>query len=137
MRRITVDTNVLVSATFWKGASHRIMELVEDKEISLVLSPAIIEEYAEVLEYEEIQEKIKKKNLEMRMTVQKIVAMSIIVEPTEKIKVVVDDPDDDMVIECAIEGNVDYIISQDKHLLKLGKFRNIPIYTPVDFLEKK
>ena len=137
MRRITVDTNVLVSATFWKGASHRIMELVEDKEISLVLSPAIIEEYAEVLEYEEIQEKIKKKNLEMRMTVQKIVAMSIIVEPTEKIKVVVDDPDDDMVIECAIEGNVDYIISQDKHLLKLGKFRNIPIYTPEDFLEKK
>ena len=38
MIRITVDTNVLVSATFWYGASYRIIELVEQGKVELVLS---------------------------------------------------------------------------------------------------
>ena len=136
MKKITVDTNVLVSATFWSGASHKIIEKVEEKKLTLILSPAIIKEYAEVLEYDEIQEKIKHKNLEMKMTVQKIVALSTIGEPTEEIQMVEDDPDDDAILECAVEGNIDFIISQDKHLLKLKEFRRIPILKPEDFLTK-
>jgi len=50
--------------------------------------------------------------------------------------VVEDDPDDDAILECAVEGNVDFIISQDKHLLKLKEFRRIPILKPEDFLTK-
>ena len=42
----------------------------------------------------------------------------------------------DKKLECAIAGNVDCIVSNDKHLLKLKKFRNIPILTPDEFVEK-
>lgn len=42
--KITVDTNVLISATFWRGDSNRIIEKVERKEIELVLFREIIEE---------------------------------------------------------------------------------------------
>jgi predicted nucleic acid-binding protein len=53
--KITVDTNVLISATFWYGDSYRIIEAVEHKKLTLVLSENIIEEYRAVLGYEEIQ----------------------------------------------------------------------------------
>jgi len=67
--RITVDTNVLISATFWYGDSNEIIEKAERKEIELVLSREIIEEFARALSYKELQEKIKNKNLEMKRTI--------------------------------------------------------------------
>ncbi|MEK6937574.1 MAG: putative toxin-antitoxin system toxin component, PIN family [Nanoarchaeota archaeon] len=134
--RITVDTNVLVSATFWNGDSNKIIEKVERKEIELVLSKDIIKEFSEVWNYKEIQDKIKNKNLEMKRTVAKVITLSIIVEPVEKICVIKDDPDDDKFIECAKAGNVDFIISNDSHLLKLKEFEGIKIVSPSEFLKE-
>ncbi len=136
MMKVTVDTNILVSATFWNGDSHKIIEFVENKKLILILSQAILKEYAKVLQYEEIQEKIQKKNLVMKHTVLKIAQLSMIVDPKKKVKVVKDDPDDDAILECALEGNVNYIISQDKHLLNLGEFEGIKIVKPREFLNR-
>ncbi len=133
--KITVDTNILISGTFWKGASHEIINKAENKEIKLVLSKDILKEYCEVLNYEEIQNKIKDKNLEMKRSVEKIVSISIIVFPKEKLNIVKEDPDDNKILECALEGNVNYIITQDNHLLKLKEFRGIKILTPKEFLK--
>ncbi len=132
--KITADTNILISSTFWEGDSDKILEKVENKEIELVLSKEIIEEFSEVLKYDEIQDKIKDKNLEMKRTVEKITFLSTIVEPKEKLDVVKEDIDDNKILECAIEGNVDYIISNDKHLLKIKEFRGIKIIKPEEFL---
>ena len=117
MTRITVDTNVLVSATFWYGTSYKIIELVEQGKVELVLSDAIIQEFSAVLEYDEIKKKMVNKKLLMLRAVEKLVLMSKIVVPAIKIAVVKEDPDDDKVLECAIAGNVDYLISKDNHLL--------------------
>ena len=135
--RITVDTNVLISATFWYGNSNKIIEKSENKELILLLSLDIINEFSQVLNYKEIQEKIKDKNLEMKYTIAKITNLSEIVEPKERFDVIKEDPKDNKILECAYEGKVDYIISQDKHLLKLKEFKNIKIITPEEFLELK
>jgi len=134
--RITVDTNLLISATFWYGDSNKIIEKVEKKEIELVLSKEILDEFRDVLDYDEIKEKIKKKNLEMIWTVEKVRELSTIIEPSEKLKVVKDDPDDDKIIECAKSGKVDFIVSSDNHLLKLKSYENIKILPPSDFLKQ-
>ena len=134
--KITADTNTLISATFWSGSSDKIISKAEVKEMELILSNEIIREYSEVLDYEEIQDKIKDKKLEMKRTVGKIISMSTIVVPKEKLTIVKGDPDDNVILECAKAGNVDCIISNDKHLLKLKKFENIPILTPDEFVEK-
>jgi len=133
--KIVVDTNVLISATFWAGDSDRILEKAENKEIELVLSKEIIEEFVRVLGYEEIQQKIKDKNLEMRRTAEKIVSVSTIVVPLQKLDVIKEDSDDNKILECAVEGNADYIVSQDNHLLNLKEFRGIKIVTPEEFLD--
>ncbi len=133
--KITVDTNVLISSAFWYGSSFKIIEKVENKEIELVLSREILEEFMNVLNYEEIQQKIKNKNLEMKRTVEKIISISRIVEPEQRLNVVKEDDKDNKIIECAIEGDVGYIISQDNHLLKLKEYKGIKIILPEDFLK--
>ncbi len=134
--KITVDTNVLVSASFWDGDSDKIMNRVEKKEVDLILSKEIIEEFAIVLSSKEIQDKIKNKNLEMKRTIGKIASLSTIVEPLEKLDIVNEDPDDNKILECAKAGKVDFIISSDNHLLKIKKFEGIPIVTPQEFLKQ-
>ncbi|HZX12381.1 MAG TPA: putative toxin-antitoxin system toxin component, PIN family [Candidatus Nanoarchaeia archaeon] len=69
----------------------------------------------------------------IRKWIDLIVRNSIIVEPKERINIVKDDPKDNIFIETAVAGNVDYIISQDNHLLKLKEFRGIKIITPEEF----
>ena len=132
--KITTDTNVLISSTFWSGDSDRILEKVENKEIELVLSKEIIEEFSKVLEYKEIKDKIKDKNLEMKRTVEKIISLSTIIVPSLKFNEIKEDPSDNIILDCAVEGNVDFILSQDKHLLNLKEFRGIKIINPADFL---
>ena len=131
-----MDTNLLISATFWYGDSNKIIDMVEKKEIELVLSKDIIDEFRAVLEYDEIKEKIRKKNLEMAWTIEKIKEISTIIEPSEELKVVKDDPDDDKILECAAEAKVDFIVSKDNHLLKLQKYGIIKILNPSDFLKQ-
>ena len=104
--KITVDTNVLISATFWHGASEKIIIKAENKEIDLVLSKKIVSEYTEVLNSDEIQDKIKNKSLEMKYSIGKIISISTIIEPQESLNIVKDDPSDNIVLECAKEGKV-------------------------------
>ena len=59
---------------------------------------------------------------------------SILVEPKEKFNIL-RDVGDNKFLECAHEGKVDYIITQDNHLLNLKKFRDTKIINPEDFLE--
>ena len=134
--KITIDTNVLISGSLWTGASDKILEKIENKEIDLILSNDIIGEFSEVLNYEEIKNKIIDKGLEIKRTVEKIISFSTIIEPSEKLDVITEDPDDNIILECAVEGNVDFIISQDKHLLNLKEFRGIKIMNPTDFLRE-
>lgn len=133
--RFVVDTNILISATFWLGSSSKVIREAENHKITIVISPQIIEEYAEVLCSKEIQAKIKKKNLEMKQTIQKIIEITEITDIKTKITHIKDDPDDDKILECAIDGKADYIVSKDKHLLNIGKFRGIKIITPEDALK--
>ena len=134
--RIVLDTNVLISSTFWYGASDKILRKVEAKEIELIISKEIIEEFSGVLNYEEIQQKIKDKNLEIIRSVEKIVSMATITEPKQKLDIIKENSDDNKILECAVEEKVDYIISYDSHLLNLKEFENIKILTPEEFLKK-
>jgi len=132
--KITLDTNVLVSATFWTGDSFRILKLIDEKKMNLVLSLPIIEEYHKILDSNEIIKKIKNKELLVSKLINTVLNNCELVKPRKKLEVVKDDPEDDKILECAQEGKVDYIITQDNHLLKLKMFENIIILAPFDFL---
>jgi len=131
--KVVVDTNILVSATFWLGDSEKIIKLAESSKIELYLSEEILQEYVDVLNYSEIQDKIIDKSLEIKMTIEKIRAISSIVSPKIKIDAC-EDKKDNKIIECALESNADFIITYDNHLLKLSEFNKTRILNPIAFL---
>ena len=133
MIRVTLDTNILVSGTFWTGDSYRILELIDKKKITSILSKEIIAEYINTVISEEITEKIENKKLIAAKTAQKVVMMSEIVEPTRKIDRI---KEDNKILECATTGKAGYIITNDNHLLNIKGFEGIKILTPRQFLEE-
>ncbi|MGV8161929.1 MAG: putative toxin-antitoxin system toxin component, PIN family [Candidatus Nanoarchaeia archaeon] len=134
MLKVTLDTNILISGSFWTGDSFRILELIDKHKIISVLSNEIIEEYYETLISPEILKKVKNKALLLTTVAQKIITNSVIVSPSTKINLITEDFDDNKILECAKEGKVDYIITKDNHLLKFKKFERIQIITPDEFL---
>jgi len=133
--RITLDTNVLISGTFWTGDSFRILDMIDNKELDNISSREIIEEYNETIKSDEIVDKVDNKKLIMTKVVHNVIKNSEIVEPTAKLDVIKDDPDDNRVLECAKEGKVSHVITNDNHLLKLKEFEGIKIVTPEEFLQ--
>jgi predicted nucleic acid-binding protein len=57
-----------------------------------------------------------------------------VVVPRIALDVIHDDPDDNRILECAVAGHADVIVSGDRHLLRLKSYEGIPIVRPVDFL---
>lgn len=60
---------------------------------------------------------------------------AVLVPGIVTVNAVFDDPDDDIIIACALEAKADAIISGDQHLLSLRSYQGIPIVRAVDFLE--
>ena len=132
--KVILDTNVLISGTFWTGNSFRILDLIDKNKLRNITSKEIIKEYYEVINSDEIIDKVEDKKLKMLKIAHKVINNSEIVVPSVKINIIKDDPDDNKILECAIAGNVDCIVSNDKHLLKLKEFKGIKILTPKEFL---
>ena len=61
-------------------------------------------------------------------------ALAEVVVPTRAVRVVAADPDDDRVLEAAVEGRAHYIVSGDRHLLELKGFEGIRIVSVAQFL---
>lgn len=130
MTKVVLDTNVLISATFWRGLPYRIVKSATRKEIRNYVSEEILWEFKKVLYRDfELDENHADK------VVYTMLMFSVLIEPGKKHEIVEDDPYDNMVIDCAVEARADCIITQDKHLLKIGKFKGISILKPSQFIE--
>lgn len=121
--RVVADTNVIVSALFWKGNESKIIDLAEEGKIKLLSSVALLDELKKVLMYERfgLGEKTVDDNVEYILTISEIIS------PKRRLRVIREDPDDNKFLECALEGKARYIISGDRHLLRLKEFRGIKV----------
>jgi putative PIN family toxin of toxin-antitoxin system len=130
-RKITLDTNIFVSALGWKGNPHKIMQKVVDGELGLFMSYAQSEELSRVLDYPKFGFTKEQKTRFMTLVSQ---ITTFIKTPTE-LDIVKEDPSDNRILECALAADVDFIVSGDEHLLSLEKLGRIRIVSARDFLE--
>lgn len=130
--RITLDTNVLVSAFIAKhGYSANLLELVLTTEvIELTLSEPILQELGDVLLRDEVRSRFSYARQDVRKIVGTLRNSARIVSPTSNFVVIREDPRDDLILNTAYDGNAEYIVSGDSHLLKLKRFKGIRIVTP-------
>lgn len=132
MKPVTVvaDTNIIVSALFWGGNESKVVAMAEEGKVKLLTSIALLDELKKVLMYERfgLDEKTADDNVKYILTISKIIS------PKRKLGVI-QDPADDRVLECALEGRASYIVSGDRHLLRLKEFKGIKIIRAKRFLD--
>ncbi len=128
--KVFLDTNILISALGWKGKPRVIFEKCLHGELELVTSPNQIDELKRVMDYPKFNFTEEQKAIFISI----ILEIARMVEIPGKVKVIVDDPDDDAMLETAIVGNVDYLVSGDQHLLNLKEFAKVKIVTASEFL---
>ena len=131
MPRVTADTNVIISALNFSGNPARILDMAEEGSIRLVVSDDILDEVERVLRRPKFgwpQERIDD-------AIRQISGFTEHVQPTQRIDVVTEDPTDNRILECAIAGGSQYLVSGDKHLLKVGQFQGVRIIMPAEFVE--
>jgi putative PIN family toxin of toxin-antitoxin system len=131
MARVVLDTNVLVSAFLKGGVSRKLLlDLLQTQNV--VLSAPMLAELADVLSREKFGVKAEAVNRYISI----LIRQTIVVPFVSNIKIVLEDPDDDIVLNTAISGKADYIVSGDKHLLKIANYNHIQIVTVNGFIQK-
>lgn len=129
--KIVIDANLFASALVKPNSKPgRILDLVKDDQVELILSPAIIKEIKRILLYPKIQKYHRKTAKEIDAYFEDILIFAWIVEG----KAIKDDPGDNKYLACAQEGEADYIVSGDHHLLDLATYQGIEIIKAKAFL---
>jgi len=127
--RAVYDTNIWVSALRRQGNLFRCALLAAMGFAVSVTCDELLDELCCVL-----TQKFGMPFTDVNRYIAVIRSFSEVVAITGQLRVVVNDPDDDKVIECALVGKADYIVTGDRHLLALGQYSGISIVKAAQFL---
>ncbi len=131
MIKVVLDTNVVLSAVLFGGKPRQILEAAVGGTIRICISGPTIAELGAVLH----RPKFGFGPQTVQAIISEMIAIAEWVEPRKHRGLVKDDPEDNMFLDCAIEANVDYLVSGDHHLLSIGKCEGVRIVNPDGFVE--
>ena len=123
--RVVLDTNVLVSALIKSGKPQSFLKAMLRPDHALILSEPIIEEFSRVTADEKIKRYADDEAVAAYMRV--LLSKAVFVRPRSRVRVF-NNPDDN-VLNTAKEGDADFIVTGDKHMLELKEFKGIKIVT--------
>ena len=128
------DTNVVVAALMSRNPTSPNVELLSrwvSAEFVILYSSALRAEYAEKLAARAVEAERGRQFLQTLDQHGNLIEVS----PSDIIPIVAADPDDDLIIACAVKGDATYIITYDPHFDLLGgSYRGIQILRPLNFL---
>ncbi len=135
MIRVVIDANIFVSAVLKPNSNpDKIIDLVQKGRIILLISHEIITEIKRVLLYPKIRKVLSLGVKEIGEFLTEVTKAAVTTPGKIRLDAVKHDPEDNRYLECAVEGQADFIISGDHHLTDLKTFRGIKIVDPVTFL---
>ena len=123
--RIVFDTNVYIAAALRGGFAEDIIALADKDVVTLLTSNEILSELEEKL-----LSKFNFSKEQVDFTIKRIKKLSTIINPTDKISKIQRDPQDNKILECALAGKADLIVSSDQDLIQLKIYAGIPIIHP-------
>jgi uncharacterized protein len=125
----TADSNIYVSALQFGGVPLQFLNAARDGAFRLAISQPIIDEISGVL-----RNKFRWSDAMVDEARENLLDFSLLARPALTLSVIAEDPDDDRVIECAVASGSRYIVSGDKHLLRLAHYENIRVIKVAEFL---
>jgi putative PIN family toxin of toxin-antitoxin system len=131
MTRAVLGTNILISAILFKGIPGRLLELAIAGSFRAVTSPTLLDELDEKL-----RGKFQLPTADADQIRSDLELLCDVVSTIDSLAVIQDDPGGDRVLECAVAGRADTIVSGDRHLLKLGSYDGTQILTVRQFMDQ-
>ncbi len=132
--RVVVDTNILVSAMIKpRGNIGLILKHLRAGKYTLIYSEPMLTEIVDVLNRPRIRDKYGFEPGDIETFVALLILRGKVVVPKRRIAVC-RDPKDNMILEAAVDGNADKIVSGDNDLLSLKEIEDIPILKPAHFV---
>lgn len=128
--RVVADTNVLISALVFQGLPGKFLALAISGAFRLITSPILLDELDDRLRYKFLWTPTKADQVRSALE-----ALCDVVSTIDHLTVIHEDPDDDRVLECAVAGRANIIVSGDRHLLKLGSYDGLQILTVRQFMD--
>jgi putative PIN family toxin of toxin-antitoxin system len=125
----TLDTSVYIRALHFGGPAALILGHARAGNIRIDISDAVLTETNRVL-----RDKFQWDGYTLQDARGKLLALGNHVSPTETLNVIKEDPDDNRILECAAAADSNFIVSEDKDLLRLGQFGNARIVSVRDFI---
>lgn len=132
IKRVVLDTNILVSALIFKGEVSRLVKLWKTGKIVPVISQATFKEFKEVLAYPKFSLTMG----EIKTIIEdEILPFFEVIDVREKIGGLCRDPEDDKFLACALSASANYIVSGDKDLCDISRYKSIKIVKVSEFLK--
>jgi len=118
--RVVFDTNVLVSALAFPGGRGEaaLREIIEERD-ELILSKPILDELLGVL-----ARKFSRDAEELAHVAVVLSGLARFVSPRRTLQVVADEADN-RILECALTGRAEAVVTGDRALLALGEYRGV------------
>lgn len=133
--RVVLDTNVIVSGIISEhGMPRRIVQAWQAQKFTLLTSALIVAEVSRVLWYPHIQGTYRLSEADVSLVEETLLNDALILQDLYHVTRS-RDPDDDILLACALEGRADYLVSGDPHLLEIKYYHGVQIVTPRQFLE--
>lgn len=124
--RIVLDTNIYIAAALnSSGFSEEVLNFAIRANFKIVISEEILQEIQSKLTH---KFQWPKENIDFFLA--RIRKITEVVDIRERISVIVRDPEDNKILECAVAGEADLIVSLDQDLIKLKSFKGIGIIHP-------
>jgi uncharacterized protein len=127
--RVVLDTNVLLSALIFGGRPRQVVELLPRGIVDVVISPEILTEMRRKIanKFPDFSSELALMELLLEEEAELVMLGSVTANASR-------DDDDNRILETALIGNCDHIISGDKDLLVLKEYEGIRIVAPAEFI---
>jgi len=132
--KVVVDTNVFISGVFFGGTPGRILSAWAAGRFTLVLSPAMLDEYAEV--GRRLGAQHPQRSEAYRAVLEVVLSHAELTEARELSEVVCDDPDDDIFLAAAYAAGATIIVTGDRALRRVSGWSGIDILSPRQFADR-
>ena len=136
MHKVVLDSTVLVSSFLAKtGVSAELLYKAKDGGFDMFLAEEILEEVQRaLLQYQKIRKRYHYSDQTVIQFVQNLRIVAHLITELPSIEVVNSDPNDNMVVACALKAQADYIVTRDNDLLSLENYEDIKVVTPEKFM---
>jgi len=131
--RAVIDTSVFVAGLYWQGSARECLVRFALREFQWFATSVVLQEFAETAWELKIAEDLRQNPQPWLNWVEHRVTLLAPVPLSEPVSA---DPADDKFIECGLAARAHYIVSRDRHLLRLGKPSGIAVVDDRGFLAR-